>query len=117
MFLFKPLTASLIIRLIPKKDLHSPAVVCQEIEGQECIYTNVEAVNCLLNFNATDKVIEIVVSEIESLKSFPLRSTEQFAKALRDKALQCYDPFLKQQTKEMFAKELPLNVLNSVCRD
>lgn len=66
----KPSQAFLTIFLTLMKDFDAPPIVCQRIEGQERIYSYVEAADYLLNLYATDDVIAKPALQIGSLKTF-----------------------------------------------
>lgn len=60
----KSFAASLTIRMTPINNDNAQHLLRREIEGQECIYTYIEAVNYLLNSFAADDMIAKAAAEI-----------------------------------------------------
>lgn len=59
-------------RLTPRKDVDDPALVRQEMEGQERMYMYVATVIYLLHSYATNDVVAKAASKIELFKKSPL---------------------------------------------
>lgn len=77
----------LVFRIAPNNEVDSPVPVRQKNEGQERIYTYIEAVNNLLNSYATDNVFEKASMEIKFFKKILSQMAVLFFRDIRDKAL------------------------------
>lgn len=104
------------IRLTLTKYVDVRATVCREIEGQDGINTNREAVDYLLISLATDKVITKAATEIDSFKKFPNQTAVQFFEALKAKGhgTSLWRHILLTAQNEIFGESLPLNVRDSI---
>lgn len=74
----------------------------------------IEAVNHVPNPYATDDVVAIAASEIESFKEYSSLTAVQFAEAVKDKSLRGGDAFLEQRSKSNLIDRLPLNVRDNM---
>lgn len=95
----KSSAGSVTICLTPTNTENAPLLVCRGIEGQERIFTYIEAVNHLLNSFANGGFIAKAALEVESFKTHKSQMAVKFAEALKDDALRCRDASSKRRTK------------------
>lgn len=86
------------------------ALVCQRVEGQERINTDVEAVNHVLNSCVKDDATTMETLKVQTLKTYSGQTVVPSQKVLGNRALRCGCALSEQQTNYIFVVGLFLRV-------